>query len=529
MQIRRPFYILSIFLLAFSFGIVTNANAQTYAGEGAAVKLVLDTTLTNPITTAVSATGPLPADGGNITLNNLGTGIGGGAVTVGNSTVSTSGGTPGGNINSSQSSASVDSLNVSVLGIGVTADAVQSTTSCTCGGAICSGSSTITNLVVAGNSVTVTGAPNQLVTATIAGVATVNVIINEQITTPGAITVNALHITVTALNSTAVADVIVSQAHSGITCTVVPLNSLYSGRAYGLWLRDGLILNSGVSVIAADTGFLPTSGGDISVSTVGATFPPLLGNATITSNTSGGIPGGNINTSQSDSSVEGLDINVPITGLPLIPNVRIQADVLQSQTLCSCSSTTPTCTGNSVLTNLRVSVGAINIPVAISGNPNQHLEIDLLNLGLVNLVLDINNQRTAGPGSITQEALRIGLSVPLVTNLLVVIASSHSDIVCGLGPSAAHISVSGQVFDPQGNFIRNAVVTITGPSGLPRSTRTNAFGNYTFEGLEQNEFYILDAKHKLYQFQSQAISSGEDVTGLNIFALPDQDRQSRKR
>ncbi len=520
MRFKRNIPIFVFILGLFAIGFAQSVAAQTYAGEGAAVKLVLDTTLTNPITSAISATGPLPADGGNINLSSLGTSVGGTAVTVGDSTVSTSGGVLGGDVNTSQSSASVNSLNVSVLGIGITADAVASSTNCSCGGAVCSGSSVITNLVVGGTSITVTGAVNQTETVVVAGIASIQVIINQQIVSPGAITVNALHITVTALNSTAVADVIVSQAHSGITCTVIPLSSLYSGRAYGIWLRDSLILNSGVSVIVADTGFLPTSGGNISVSTVGASFPPLLGNATVTSNTAGGSP---VGTSNSSSQVENLDINIPL-GLPGIPALRIRADVLQSQTQCSCSATTPTCTGSSTLLGLRANVGILNVPITIDGSPNQHLVIDVLGLGLVNLVLDINNQRTVGAGSITQEALRIGVSVPAVTNLLVVIASSHSDIVCGLGPSAANISVSGQVFDQQGNFVRNAVVTITGPSGSPRSTRTNAFGNYRFEDLEQNEFYVLDAKNKLYQFQSQAISSTEDVTGLSIFALPENNR-----
>jgi len=527
MQIRRPFFTFFILLIFFSVGIIANVNAQTYSGEGAAVKLILDTAATNALTTGVSATGPIASDGGNSTLTNAGVTIGGGILTVGDSTVSSSAGAPGGNVNSSQSSASVDELDVSILGIGISADVIQSTSSCTCGGAVCSGTSTIANLVVAGNSVTVTGLPNQFVTINVPGVANVNITINEQIVSPGSITVNALHIRINALVSLVTTDVIVSQAHSGITCTTIPLSNFYRGRAYGLWLRDGLILNSGVSVIAADTGFLPTSGGLTSVDTVGAGLPPLLGNATVTSNTSGGLPGGSVLTDQSDTRVENLDINVPL-GIVLLPNVRIRANVLQANTVCSCSSTTPTCSGNSTLTGLTLSVGALDIPITITGNPNQHLEIDLLNLGLVNVVLDINNQRMVGPGNITQEALRVGISVPLVTNLLVVAASAHSGITCGLAPSASNISVSGTVFDPQGNTLKNATVTVTGSNGTPITVRTNTFGNFTFTGLEQGDIYVLNTKHKEFQFQPQVISSTDDITGLNIFAMSDQDRQGRR-
>jgi len=526
MQIRRSFNTLIIFLMLFTIGFVADAGAQTYSGEGAAVKLVLDTAATNAITTAVSATGPLPSDGGNINLTNAGAVVGGGIVSVGDSTVFTSGGLPGGNVNSSQSSASVDTLGVSILGIGILADAVQSTSSCTCGGAVCAGTSTITNLRVNGNLVDITGNPNQFVSIEVPGIATVNLRINEQIISPGSITVNALHISVTALGSLITTDLIVAQAHSGITCTVIPLSSLYSGRAYGIWLRDDLLLASGVSLIVADTGFLPTSGGNITVSTVGAGFPPILGSGTVESNTSGGLPGGNASTSQSDSSVENLNITVPLGGL--LPALTISAGVLQSNTQCNCSSTTPTCSGNSILTDLHLrALGLIDLNVPISGLPNQHLEIPLF--GLVNIVLDINNRRSAGPGDITQEALRVGLRVAGVTDLLVVVASAHSDIVCGLGPSAANISISGTVFDPNGTALRNAVVTVNGPSGEPVTTRTNTFGKFMFTGLEQGDIYVIATKHRQYQFQSQVVSSTEDITGLSIFAMPDQDRQSRRK
>jgi hypothetical protein len=520
MHFRNQF--LTIFTIIFiSAAFAVTASAQTYEGEAAAAKVILDTSITNALTTAVLATGPIAANGGNTTLSSVGVSVAGGSVSVGDSTVSSSAGTPGGNANSSQSSASVNTLGVNVLGIGIGADVVQSNTSCTCGGAICSGNSTITNLVVAGNTVIVDGSPNQTVDITVAGVANVHIVINEQIISPGAITVNALHISITALGSLATTDVIVSQAHSGIDCAEISLNNLYRGRAYGLWLGDNLLLNSGVSVIAADTGFLPTSGGLTSVSTVGAGLPPLLGNATVNSNTSAGPPGGSALTAQSDTRVEDLAINVP-----LILPVAIRANVLQANTICSCTSTVPTCTGSSTLTGLTVSVGAVNIPVNITGNPNQHLELDLL--GLATLILDINNQTRVGQDRITQEALRIGLSVAGVTDLRVVAASAHLGITCGLAPSASPISISGTVRDPFGNAVRNAMVSASGSSGQPISVRTNMFGNYVLNNLVQGEIYVISARHKQYQFASQVVSSTEDVTGLDIIAQPENDKSSRR-
>jgi hypothetical protein len=81
-------------------------------------------------------------------------------------------------------------------------------------GASCTGSSEIANLVLNGQSVVVSGEPNQTITLpSDAG----KVIINEQISSSGNnscdITVNALHVVVTG-----VADVIISSAHADITC-----------------------------------------------------------------------------------------------------------------------------------------------------------------------------------------------------------------------------------------------------------------------------------------------------------------------
>ncbi len=520
MQFRSKFF--TIFTIIFISAVLAGtASAQTYSGEAAAAKVTLDTAATNALTTGVLATGPIAADGANTTLSSVGVSVAGGAVSVGDSTVSSSAGGPGGDVNSSQSSASVNTLGISLLGLGISADVVQSNTSCTCGGAICSGNSTITDLNVAGTPIAVSGLPNQTVDITVAGVADIHVVINEQIISPGAITVNALHITITALGTLAETDIIVAQAHSGIDCAEVSLSNLYRGRAYGLWIGDNLLLNSGVTVIAADTGFLPTSGGLTSVSTTGAGLPPLLGNATVTSNTSGGPAGGSALTTQSDTRVENLVINVPL----LLP-VRIGANVLQANTVCSCSSTVPTCNGSSTLTGLTVTVGAVNIPVNISGNPNQHLELDLL--GLATLILDINNQTRVGQDRITQEALRVGLQVVGITDLKVVAASAHSGIHCGLAPSAAPISVSGTVRDPFGNGLRNVIVSATGSDGQPISVRTNMFGNFIFNDLEQGDIYVLNARHKQYQFPSLLVSSTEDVTGFDITAMSDQDKASRR-
>src|SRR4029077_490737 len=82
--------------------------------------------------------------------------------------------------------------------------------SCGPSGASASGSSEIVGLIVNGQSVTVAGAPNQTITLPLGGTITIN---EQDTSTSGSITVNALHVTVPGL-----ADVIISSAHADITC-----------------------------------------------------------------------------------------------------------------------------------------------------------------------------------------------------------------------------------------------------------------------------------------------------------------------
>ena len=105
------------------------------------------------------------------------------------------------------SQASLANLNMSVAGIGITADFVMAQASQVLGAAG-SGSSTISNLAVNGVPVNVTGAPNQTV-----GIPGGLVTINEQsISSTGAAVVNAVHVTVAG-----VADVVIASATAGIS------------------------------------------------------------------------------------------------------------------------------------------------------------------------------------------------------------------------------------------------------------------------------------------------------------------------
>jgi hypothetical protein len=83
---------------------------------------------------------------------------------------------------------------------------------CTNGTASASGSSDIARLGINGQTIVVSGAPNQTIM-----LPNGRVIINEQNTAPGDVTVNALHIQVDGI-----ADIVVSSAHADIGCPTTP-------------------------------------------------------------------------------------------------------------------------------------------------------------------------------------------------------------------------------------------------------------------------------------------------------------------
>ena len=105
------------------------------------------------------------------------------------------------------SEASLANLNMTVAGIGITADFVMAQASQALGAAG-SGSSAISNLAVNGVPINITGAPNQTV-AIPSGVVTIN---EQTISATGAAVVNAVHVTVAG-----VADVVIASATAGIS------------------------------------------------------------------------------------------------------------------------------------------------------------------------------------------------------------------------------------------------------------------------------------------------------------------------
>jgi hypothetical protein len=108
-----------------------------------------------------------------------------------------------------ESRSSVTDLFLTLPGLTITANVLESEATAKCGRIPpLKGYSNILDLTINGQPYTVTSAPNQQVV-----VNGITVIINEQTTSNGGITVNALHVT-----ANGIADVIVSHAHANAGC-----------------------------------------------------------------------------------------------------------------------------------------------------------------------------------------------------------------------------------------------------------------------------------------------------------------------
>jgi len=197
----------------------TSSTPTTYSGRAT----VVEANVLNLPTIDLSDTGPLPSSGGALKATLLAVSIpsdqtagvlgldavAGHAATVGQG-------------DRSRAEASVAQLGLTVSGNSIAAGFLMSRAAAVCqaGNAVISGSSEITRLVINGQEILVTGAPNQTVT-----LPNGQIVINEQSTSGsgerGDITVTALHVTTrNPLTGAPLADVVIARSHADITCGI---------------------------------------------------------------------------------------------------------------------------------------------------------------------------------------------------------------------------------------------------------------------------------------------------------------------
>lgn len=89
-----------------------------------------------------------------------------------------------------------------------------------------------------------------------------------------------------------------------------------------------------------------------------------------------------------------------------------------------------------------------------------------------------------------------------------------------LVPTAAGVSVAGRVLAPSGVGLRNAIVTLTRPSGETVNTRIGRFGYYRFDDIEVGQMIIVTVTSKRFAFTPQVVQVSDELKDLNFIGKP---------
>ena len=88
-----------------------------------------------------------------------------------------------------------------------------------------------------------------------------------------------------------------------------------------------------------------------------------------------------------------------------------------------------------------------------------------------------------------------------------------------LAPTAAGVSISGNVRLTRDLGLKVALVTLTDAAGSSRTTRTNKFGGFRFNDVAAGQTYVISVRAKGHQFAPQALTATEDITNLIFIPL----------
>ena len=209
----KKLVLLTTLAAGLNLALITAATAQTFGGTATGAQVTVPATGT----TVRAATGSLDASGGtadaSLLVANIPSTVTGGAVALSAGTMHSaiSG------ITETHSESSSADLNLTVSGNQITADFLMVRDVASCGPAV-SGEVQVSNLVINGQSITVTGAANQTI-----ALPNGSVVINQQsssISPPSATaTITAIYVhTQDAITGQALADVWVATVSAEITC-----------------------------------------------------------------------------------------------------------------------------------------------------------------------------------------------------------------------------------------------------------------------------------------------------------------------
>ena len=211
---KKKLLLLTTLTAGLSLALISSAGAATYGGSATGAQATVPATGT----TIRAATGTLSISGGGAEASLL-VGEIPSSATAG--VVSFSAGVVHSaivGIDATAAETSMGDVSLTVSSNQITADFLMARSTASCGPAV-TGSSQLTNLVINGQTITVTGAPNQTV-ALPNGTAIINEQISSIVGTSAELIVNALHVTTTdSITHQQLADVVLSSADAKIDCS----------------------------------------------------------------------------------------------------------------------------------------------------------------------------------------------------------------------------------------------------------------------------------------------------------------------
>ncbi len=83
-------------------------------------------------------------------------------------------------------------------------------------------------------------------------------------------------------------------------------------------------------------------------------------------------------------------------------------------------------------------------------------------------------------------------------------------------PTAALVSINGQVLTPEGRALRNATVTAAASNGTVHEARTGPFGYFSIPNIESGQSVVLSVRSKQYSFAPRIVRLDDNIAELTL-------------
>lgn len=123
-----------------------------------------------------------------------------------------------------------------------------------------------------------------------------------------------------------------------------------------------------------------------------------------------------------------------------------------------------------------------------------------------------------GSSSITFGSSPTGLSTASTVGALLPTSYQPGNVTV-LPPSAVPVTLGGRVTTPNGQNLRNAVVSLIDSNNVRRTATTSSFGLYSFANVASGQTYTMTVGSKRYRFEARIVTPTESVSNLDFVGL----------